>query len=73
MSLVSSNFSPSLPPSNPWRIASLNYLCSPWLDGKHTVFGKVTSGLDIVKKMEGLGSQSGATRSEVKISKCGSL
>jgi len=46
---------------------------TPWLDGKHTVFGKVTKGLDIVRKMENLGSQSGATSAEVKIASCGAL
>lgn len=29
------------------------------LDGKHVVFGNVTEGIDIVKKIEGYGSQSG--------------
>jgi cyclophilin family peptidyl-prolyl cis-trans isomerase len=27
---------------------------APWLDGKHTVFGEVVSGLDVVDKLEGL-------------------
>ena len=52
------------------------FICTadtPWLDGKHTVFGKVTKGLDILRKMEGLGSGSGMTSMEVTISSCGKL
>lgn len=52
------------------------FICTadtPWLNGKHTVFGKVTKGLDILRKMEGLGSGSGKTSLEVKISSCGKL
>lgn len=52
------------------------FICTadtPWLDGKHTVFGKVTKGLDIVRKMESLGSQSGQTRTEVKITSSGTV
>ena len=52
------------------------FICTadtPWLDGKHTVFGKVTNGLDILRKMEGLGSGSGKTSMEAKISSCGKL
>jgi len=46
---------------------------TPWLDGKHTVFGKVTDGLDIVKAMEAVGSSSGATSAPVKITDCGEV
>jgi cyclophilin family peptidyl-prolyl cis-trans isomerase len=44
-----------------------------WLDGKHVVFGQVVEGLDIVKKMEAVGSQSGKTSSKVSISNSGQL
>lgn len=42
-----------------------------WLDGKHTVFGKVISGMDIVKKIESFGTQSGKPTKKVTISDCG--
>lgn len=46
---------------------------TPWLDGKHVVFGKVVEGTDIVKAMEAVGTQSGAPKKEVKITDCGQL
>jgi peptidyl-prolyl isomerase F (cyclophilin D) len=44
-----------------------------WLDGKHVVFGQVVEGLDIVKKMEAVGSQSGKTSQPVAIKNSGQL
>jgi hypothetical protein len=32
-----------------------------WLDGKHVVFGQVVDNYDLVKKIEGYGSDSGST------------
>jgi len=46
---------------------------TPWLDGKHTVFGRVVEGEGIVKTMERCGSESGKTRAKVVIADCGQL
>jgi len=43
------------------------------LDGKHVVFGQVVEGMDILKKMEAVGSQSGATSAKVVIKNSGQL
>lgn len=45
----------------------------PWLDGKHVVFGEVTNGMDIIKKIEALGTSSGAPKTEVIIEECGQI
>lgn len=42
-----------------------------WLDGRHVVFGRVLEGMDVVKKVESLGSQSGKPRATVTIADCG--
>jgi len=44
-----------------------------WLDGKHVVFGKVVSGEDVVKKIEGYGTGSGKPTAEITIENCGQL
>ncbi|KAF0701418.1 Aste57867_8120 [Aphanomyces stellatus] len=52
------------------------FICTadtPWLDGKHVVFGKVVEGLDVVKNIESYGSQSGATKKPVVIANSGQL
>ena len=41
-----------------------------WLDGRHTVFGRVLSGMDTVKKIESYGSRSGTPKAKVLISAC---
>jgi len=52
------------------------FLCTAttgWLDGKHVVFGSVIDGLDIVKNVEKVGSQSGRCSRPVKVAACGQL
>ncbi|TYJ54724.1 peptidyl-prolyl cis-trans isomerase [Cryptococcus floricola] len=46
---------------------------TPWLDGKHVVFGEVTSGQDLVQQIEKLGSNSGSVAKPVVISASGTL
>ncbi|KAJ6691929.1 PEPTIDYL-PROLYL CIS-TRANS ISOMERASE CYP21-2 [Salix purpurea] len=44
-----------------------------WLDGRHVVFGKVISGMDVVYKVEAEGRQSGTPKSKVVIADSGEL
>ncbi|KAJ2795719.1 cytochrome P450 cyp2 [Coemansia guatemalensis] len=45
----------------------------PWLDGKHVVFGKVISDIDLIKKIEALGTDSGKPKANIVIADCGQL
>lgn len=47
----------------------LTFVPTPWLDGKHSIFGEVTEGLDVLKKLEAAGSQSGRTSEPLSIEK----
>jgi len=52
------------------------FLCTAktsWLDGKHCVFGSVVEGMDVVKKVESFGSQSGKTSAKIVVVDCGQL
>jgi len=52
------------------------FLCTvktAWLDGKHVVFGSVVEGMNVVKDIEKVGSQSGKTSRPVKIEASGQL
>ena len=46
---------------------------TPWLDGKHVVFGSVTNGMEVVRDIERVGSSSGRTAQRVEIVDCGQL
>jgi cyclophilin family peptidyl-prolyl cis-trans isomerase len=41
------------------------------LNGKHVVFGKVTDGMDVVKKIESKGTEMGKPKATVAIKDCG--
>ena len=52
------------------------FICTadtPWLDGRHVVFGKVVEGLDVIDKVEAVGSDSGQTSKKVVIKESGEL
>lgn len=44
-----------------------------WLDGKHVVFGAVVEGMDVIKKLESYGTDSGATKKKIVVANCGEL
>ena len=66
----------SMANSGPNTNGSQFFICTEktdWLDGKHVVFGHITDGMDIVRKMEKVGTQAGKTNRPVLITDCGEL
>jgi len=52
------------------------FICTvktPWLDGKHVVFGQVLEGLELMKTIEAQGSRSGSTKVKITIENSGEL
>jgi cyclophilin family peptidyl-prolyl cis-trans isomerase len=47
----------------------LTFVPTPWLDGKHTIFGEVVAGKDTLHKLEELGSRSGRPKEPLEITK----
>ena len=66
----------SMANSGPNTNSSQFFLCTAkteWLDGKHVVFGHVIEGMEVVRKMEKVGTQSGKTSRPVVIADCGEV
>lgn len=66
----------SMANAGPGTNGSQFFICTvktEWLDGKHVVFGQVVDGLDVVKKCEAVGSQSGKPSQPCQIADCGQL
>ena len=47
----------------------LTFVATPWLDGKHTIFGEVVEGMGTLQELERRGSPSGQTREKLVIRK----
>ena len=51
----------------------ITFIEASWLDGKHTVFGEVLEGFDLVREIEKLGSGSGQTSKKIVIKQSGEI
>jgi len=47
----------------------LTFAATPWLDGKHTIFGEVVEGMDTMKVLESLGTPPGTPKEKLLIEK----
>lgn len=50
-----------------WSRAAANSETQPWLDGKHTIFGRATQGLDVIHKIENVRTYKEKPEEDVKI------
>ncbi|ESQ53630.1 hypothetical protein EUTSA_v10027585mg, partial [Eutrema salsugineum] len=66
----------SMANSGPNTNGSQFFICTSvtsWLDGAHVVFGQVVEGIDVLKPIERVGSESGRTSKLVVVADCGQL
>ena len=47
----------------------LTFAATPWLDGKHTLFGEIVEGMDALQELEKRGSRSGGTSERLVLEK----
>ena len=47
----------------------LTFVATPWLDGKHTIFGEIVEGKDVLKAIEAKGTPGGAPTEPLSIEK----
>jgi cyclophilin family peptidyl-prolyl cis-trans isomerase len=45
----------------------ITFVPTPWLDGKHTIFGEVVGGQEVVKALEAAGSRQGKTSTPLRM------
>ncbi len=45
----------------------LTFVPTPWLDGKHTIYGEVVEGREVLKALEAAGSRSGTPKEPLSI------
>ena len=51
----------------------ITFIATTWLDGRHTVFGEVLEGQDVVQALEKIGSESGTPSKRAVIADSGVL
>jgi cyclophilin family peptidyl-prolyl cis-trans isomerase len=51
----------------------MTFIPTTWLDGKHTVFGRVVEGFEVLDQLEAIGSKTGTPSQTAIIADCGEL